>query len=65
MILDMQGNVVEDNPAPKGKMIKIIIDPLLENDRLSDFVNNYLVPFIEQLQVPALKITINESADNM
>ena len=65
MIVDMQGNVIEDDETPKGKKISIIIDPRLENDRLEDFVNSYLVPFMNQLQIPVLNITINEQTDNM
>lgn len=59
MILDMQGNRIQDT-APSIKKIEIYIDPRLENERLEDFVNNYLVPFMQQLQVPVTKITINE-----
>lgn len=59
MILDMQGNPVQDS-APSVKKIEIDINPLLEDERLEDFVNNYLIPFMNQLQVPVLKVTINE-----
>lgn len=59
MILDMQGNPVQDT-GPSEKKIEILIDPRLENDRFEDFVNNYLVPFLQQLQVPVLKINIDE-----
>ena len=59
MILDMQGNPVQDS-VPSTKKIEIFIDPRLEDERLEDFVNNYLVPFMNQLQVPVLKININE-----
>lgn len=58
MILDMQGNPVTSF-APSTKSIKIDIDPLLEDERLEDFVNNYLVPFMNQLQVPVLNLTID------
>lgn len=58
MILDMQGNPVQDS-APSIKKIEIDINPLLEDERLEDFVNNYLVPFMNQLQVPVLKVTIS------
>lgn len=58
MILDMQGNPVQDS-APSTKKIEIDINPLLEDERLEDFVNNYLVPFMNQLQVPVLKVTIS------
>lgn len=58
MILDMQGNPVQDS-VPSVKKIEIDINPLLEDERLEDFVNNYLVPFMNQLQVPVLKVTIS------
>ena len=57
MIVNMKGEQVL---APLTKSIEIEIDPRLENERLEDFVNNYLVPFIQQLQVPVLKVNINE-----
>ena len=59
MIVDMQGNPVTDL-GPTEKKIEIDINPLLEDERLEDFVNNYLVPFMNQLQVPVLKVTIHE-----
>jgi len=59
MIVDMQGNPVTDS-APSIKRIEIDIDSRLEDERLEDFVNNYLVPFMTQLQVPVLKIRIDE-----
>ena len=59
MILDMQGNPIQ-NFAPLTKSIEIEIDSRLENERLEDFVNNYLVPFMQQLQVPLIKVNINE-----
>lgn len=59
MILNMQGNPVQDS-APSIKRIEIDIDPRLEDDRLGDFVNNYLVPFMQQLQVPVFRVVINE-----
>ena len=59
MILDMQGNPIQ-NSVPSTKSIEIEIDPRLEDERLEDFVNNYLVPFMQQLQVPVIKININE-----
>ena len=57
MIVNMKGEKVL---APLTKSIEIEIDSRLENERLEDFVNNYLVPFIQQLQVPVLKVNINE-----
>ena len=59
MIVDMKGNVIPDS-APSIKKIEIDIDPRLEDERLEDFVNNYLVPFINQLQVPVLRINVHE-----
>ena len=59
MIVDMNGNPVSTF-GPSEKNIEIKIDPRLEDERLEDFVNNYLVPFMQQLQVPVLKVTINE-----
>ena len=57
MIVNMKGEPVL---VPLDKSIEIEIDSRLENERLEDFVNNYLVPFIQQLQVPVLKVNINE-----
>ena len=57
MIVNMKGEQVL---APLTKSIEIEIDSRLENERLKDFVNNYLVPFMQQLQVPVLKVNINE-----
>ena len=59
MIVDMQGRPVT-NLSRSVKSIEIYVDPRLEDERLEDFVNNYLVPFMQQLQVPVTKITINE-----
>ena len=57
MIVNMKGEKVL---APLTKSVEIEIDPRLENERLEDFVNNYLVPFMNQLKVPVFKININE-----
>ena len=46
--------------VPLAKSIEIEIDSRLEDEKLKDFVNNYLVPFMQQLQIPVLKININE-----
>ena len=59
MIVNMKGEPIQDF-GPSVKSIEIEIDPRLENERLEDFVNNYLVPFMQQLQVPVLKVNINE-----
>ena len=59
MIVDMQGRPVQTFD-PLTKSIEIEIDHRLEDERLKDFVNNYLVPFMQQLQVPVLKVSINE-----
>ena len=57
MIVNMKGEPILD---PLTKSIEIEIDSYLENEKLEDFVNNYLVPFMQQLQVPVLKVNINE-----
>ena len=57
MIVNMKGEPVL---APLTKSIKIEIDSHLEDKKLKDFVNNYLVPFMNQLKVPVFKININE-----
>ena len=57
MIINMKGKQVL---APLTKSIEIEIDSRLENERFEDFVNNYLVPFMNQLKVPVLKVNINE-----
>ena len=58
MIVDMQGNQVT-NFAPSTKSIEIVIDPRLEDERVEEFANNYLYPFLLNLEVPVLKILIN------
>ena len=57
MIVNMKGEQILD---PLTKSIEIEIDSRLEDEKLEDFVNNYLVPFMQQLQVPVLKVNINE-----
>ena len=57
MIVNMKGEPVL---VPLVKSIEIEIDSRLENEKLKDFVNNYLVSFMKQLQIPVLKIYINE-----
>ena len=57
MIVDMQGRPVQDS-APLTKSIEIEIDSRLEDERIEDFVNNYLMPFMQQLQVPVIGIRI-------
>ena len=57
MIVNMKGEKVL---APLTKSVEIEIDPRLENERLEDFVNNYLIPFMNQLKVSVFKININE-----
>ena len=59
MIVDMQGNPIEDT-APSIKRIEILIDPRLEDERFEDFFNNYLIPFLNQLKVPVTKITVEK-----
>ena len=57
MIINMKGKQVF---VPLTKNIEIEIDSRLENERLEDFVNNYLILFMNQLKVPVLKVNINE-----
>ena len=57
MIVNMKGEPILD---PLTKSIEIEIDSRLEDKKLKDFINNYLVPFMQQLQIPVLKININE-----
>ena len=59
MIVNMKGEKISTF-GPSEKSIEIKIDPRLEDERLEDFVNNYLVPFMQQLEVPVIKVTINE-----
>lgn len=59
MIIDMQGKQVTTF-APSAKKIEIFIDPRLEDERLEDFTNNYLIPFMQQLEVPVFKVNIDE-----
>ena len=59
MIVNMKGEKISTFD-PLEKSIEIQINPLLEDERLEDFVNNYLVPFMQQLEVPVIKVTINE-----
>jgi hypothetical protein len=59
MIVNMKGEKIS-NFGPSEKSIEIKIDPRLEDERLEDFVDNYLVPFMQQLEVPVLKVNINE-----
>jgi len=58
MIVDMKGNPVT-NSDPLTKSIEIVLDPRLEDDRVEEFANNYLYPFLLNLEVPVLKILIN------
>lgn len=57
MIVNMKGEPILD---PLTKSIEIEIDSHLEDEKLEDFINNYLVPFMQQLQIPVLKVNINE-----
>ena len=59
MIVNMKGEEVT-NFGPSTKSIEIFINPLLEDERLEDFVDNYLIPFMQQLEVPVIKVNINE-----
>ena len=57
MIVDMKGNPVQDSGL-SAKKIEIEIDPRLEDNRLDEFVNNFLYPFLIDLQVPFLRIKV-------
>jgi hypothetical protein len=57
MIVDMQGRPVQTF-APLTKSIEIFVDSRLEDERIEDLTNNYLLPFLQQLQVPVIKIEI-------
>ena len=59
MIVNMKGKPIQDF-GPSVKSIEIEIDSRLEDERLEDFVNSYLIPFMQQLQVPVIKVNINE-----
>ena len=58
MILNMKGEDVTNLPSER-KFISIELNPYMENTSIEDFVSNYLVPFMNQLKVPVLKININ------
>jgi len=51
MIVNMKGEEVTNLESFVNR-ITIDINPLLEKERLADFVQNYLIPFMDQLQVP-------------
>ena len=59
MILNMKGEDVTNLPSER-KFISIELNPYMEDASIEDFVNNYLVPFMNQLKVPVLKVNINE-----
>lgn len=59
MIVNMKGEPVNDS-SPDYKIIEIRIDPRLESERVKDLCDNYLTPFMQQLQVPYLNIIIHE-----
>ena len=59
MIVDMKGELVNDSSLDY-KMIEIRIDSRLESERIKDLCDNYLIPFMQQLQVPYLNIIIHE-----
>ena len=52
MIVNMKGEPVDGSQSSFTNRIVIDINPLLEKDRFKDFVENYLIPFMNQLQVP-------------
>lgn len=55
MIVDMTGKEVTSQNH-FAKEIRIKVNPLLEDDRLKDFVESYLIPFMNQLQFPCIDI---------
>ena len=59
MIVNMKGEPVNDS-SPDYKMIEIRIDSRLESERIKDLCDNYLTPFMQQLQVPYLNVIIHE-----
>ena len=59
MILNMKGEDVTNLPS-KRKFISIELNPYMENASIEDFVNNYLVPFMNKLEVPVINLYIHE-----
>ena len=59
MILNMKGEDVTNLPSER-KFINIELNPYMENASIEDFVNNYLVPFMNKLEVPVINLYIHE-----
>ena len=59
MILNMKGEDVTNLPSER-KVISIELNPYMENASIEDFVNNYLVPFMNKLEVPVINLYIHE-----
>ena len=59
MILNMKGEDVT-NLSSERKFISIELNPYMENASIEDFVNNYLVPFMNKLEVPVINLYIHE-----
>ena len=59
MILNMKGEDVTNLPSER-KVISIELNPYMENASIEDFVNNYLVPFMNKLEVPVINLYIYE-----
>ena len=59
MILNMKGEDVTNLPSER-KFISIELNPYMENVSIEDFVNNYLVPFMNKLEVPVINLYIHE-----
>lgn len=59
MILNMKGEDATNLPSER-KFISIELNPYMENASIEDFVNNYLVPFMNKLEVPVINLYIHE-----
>ena len=59
MILNMKGEDVTNLPSER-KFISIELNPYMENASIEDFINNYLVPFMNKLEVPVINLYIHE-----
>ena len=59
MILNMKGEDVTNLPSER-KFISIELNPYMETASIEDFVNNYLVPFMNKLEVPVINLYIHE-----
>ena len=59
MILNMKGEDVTNLPSER-KFISIELNPYMENASIEDFVNNYLLSFMNKLEVPVINLYIHE-----